>query len=171
MCYGCRQKYPKPCKTPTISVCGTRNGGSFSAQVQLYPKPSIPMLIITSTSPVFSLVAPSSHRIYSSRHTTSTYPQLFCLNTCLVHHSNTLKLDDSRICLFVCLFVCLETIVLFLVAGSSVPVLQCSSTPVQCSSAPVQCSSPVNSYTPPQTPSRHMPYRGVFRGYKLLCSL
>ena len=54
-----------PPPPPTISVCGTKNGGSFSAQVQLYPKPSIPMLIITATSPVFSLVATSSHRIYS----------------------------------------------------------------------------------------------------------
>ena len=81
---------PPPPPPPTISVCSTKNGGSFSAQVQLYPKPSIPMLIIIATSPVFSLVAPSSHRIYSSYQQISPYnfylsTQLFCSNTCLVH--------------------------------------------------------------------------------------
>ena len=89
---GAGQNIPSHASPLMISVCGTRNGGSFSAQVQLYPKPSIPMLIITATSPVFSLVAPSSHRIYSSYQQISPYnfylsTQLFCSNTCLVHRS------------------------------------------------------------------------------------
>ena len=102
---------PSHASPPTISVCGTRNGGSFSAQVQLYPKPSIPMLIITATS-LYSVSLPLLHTGFT-RHT-SKYPynfylstQLFCSNTCLVHRSNTLKLDDSRIFLLVCLVVCL----------------------------------------------------------------
>ena len=89
---GAGKNIPSHASPPTISVCGRKNRGSFSAQVQLYPKPSIPMLIITATSPVFSLVAPSSHRIYSSYQQISPYnfylsTQLFCSNTCLVHRS------------------------------------------------------------------------------------
>ena len=71
--WGAGKNIPSHASPPTISVCGTRNGGSFSTQVQLYPKPSIPMLIITAMSPVFSLVAPSSHRIYSSYQQISPY--------------------------------------------------------------------------------------------------
>ena len=71
--WGAGKNIPSHASPPTIFVCGTRNGGSFSTQVQLYPKPSIPMLIITATSPVFSLVAPSSHRIYSSYQQISPY--------------------------------------------------------------------------------------------------
>ena len=67
---------------PTISVCGTRNGGSFSAQVQLYPKPSIPML----ERPLYSVSLPLLHTGFTRhtskyRHTTSTYPHSFFIRT------------------------------------------------------------------------------------------
>ena len=40
VCYGCRQKYPKPCVPPaTICVYGTKNGGSFFLQDQQQLRP------------------------------------------------------------------------------------------------------------------------------------
>ena len=105
---GVQAKISQAMQAPRQSLCAAQGmEGVFQPRCSFTPN-QVFQCLLSLQRPLYSVSLPLLHTVFTRhtskyRHTTSTYPQLFCSNTCLVHRSNTLKLDDSRICLFVCL--------------------------------------------------------------------